>query len=221
MLFGPPFRPSLALSVGQDPDPVPLVRGSNIGRAQHSPFRIEPERGQVSKHPPKSPNSESWGVFHAHETGSNLANDTGHVGPQPGAFAVDPGSLACNADVLAREAARNHVNSSAPRPPVEGCHVVPNREGRQRAFVLPCGQDCDGVGVSLDCTDGAPSEQVACEYAATSACEKSQLIHSRGTGRMRAWSMGSWGQATGSVGSCSGWSSVSMGRQAYAWPPMR
>jgi hypothetical protein len=33
------------------------------------------------------------------------------------------------------------------------------------------------VGITLNGADGAPTQQVAAEYPATSACEKSQLIH--------------------------------------------
>jgi hypothetical protein len=38
-------------------------------------------------------------------------------------------------------------------------------------------QNCCGVGITFNCTDGIPSKQFASEYAATNACEKSQLIH--------------------------------------------
>jgi len=42
---------------------------------------------------------------------------------------------------------------------------------------LPLRQNLCGVGITLNGADGAPSEEVAAEYSATSACEKSQLIH--------------------------------------------
>ena len=42
-----------AIGVGHKPEPVSLVRGSNIGRAETTPLRIEPERGQVSEHSSK------------------------------------------------------------------------------------------------------------------------------------------------------------------------
>ncbi|CAN2983243.1 hypothetical protein METHPM2_970001 [Pseudomonas sp. PM2] len=38
-------------------------------------------------------------------------------------------------------------------------------------------QNLCGVGITLNGADGAPPEQVAAEYSATRACEKSQLIH--------------------------------------------
>jgi hypothetical protein len=57
--FGP-TRPALpprlcpygfAVGVGSKyPEPVALVRSSDIGRSQHHPFRIVPERGKVAQH---------------------------------------------------------------------------------------------------------------------------------------------------------------------------
>jgi hypothetical protein len=78
---------------------------------------------------------------------------------------------------LAREAARNDVNKAAPWSAVKGANVIPNREGREKAVILSGDKNACGVGVALNSGDGAPAEQVATEYSATSACEKSQLIH--------------------------------------------
>ena len=122
---------SVAHGVGHQPESVSLVRRPDIGSSQHCPPAVIPERGQVTEHASESPSKESWAVFHERESGSNLANDPGHFSPQAGALPVDSGALAGNADVLAREAARNHVNKSAPRPSVKGPNVIPNREGRE------------------------------------------------------------------------------------------
>jgi hypothetical protein len=78
---------------------------------------------------------------------------------------------------LAREASRNHINNSSPRFTVKSSHVIPNRERRETSVVLPCDKNIAGVFIELDCADGFPSKQLATEYSATSAREKSQLIH--------------------------------------------
>jgi hypothetical protein len=49
----------LASGVGNNPDPVSLVRGANGGRWYAIPFRIVPERGQVSENNSKSSAKES------------------------------------------------------------------------------------------------------------------------------------------------------------------
>jgi hypothetical protein len=163
--------------VGHKPKPVSLVRRPNVGSSQHCPPAVIPERGQVSKDSSESPSTECWAVFHEDVSGSNLANDPRHVSPHPAAGSVDAGSLACNADVLARKTARYDVNNSSPRSAVKGLNVIPNRKGREKAVILSGGKYACGVGLPLDGADSAPSKQVSSENASTSAREKSQLIH--------------------------------------------
>jgi hypothetical protein len=43
-----PFR-SRAWGVGQEPDAFALVGGASLGRAEQTPFRIEPEVGKVGE----------------------------------------------------------------------------------------------------------------------------------------------------------------------------
>lgn len=74
-------------------------------------------------------------------------------------------------DVLAREAARDDVHHSTPRATVKGSHVVPDGEGRQASVVLAGHEDASGVVVDFDGTDAPPPEQLAAEYAASTACE--------------------------------------------------
>jgi hypothetical protein len=159
------------------PEPVALVRGANVGSSQHCPSAVIPERGQVTEHSSESPSNEGWAVLHEREAGSNFANDPRHVLPHSAALSVNAGAFAGHADVLAREASRNHINTPAPRSSVKGANVAPDRERREKPFVLAGGKYASGVGLPLNCAHAAPPEQLAREYSATSACEKSQLIH--------------------------------------------
>lgn len=171
-------RASVAHGVGtHKPEPVALVGGANVGSSQHCPSAVIPERGQVTEHSSESPSNEGWAVLHVAVAGSNLANDPRHVGPHSAAGSIDAGAFACNADVLAREAPRNHVNKSAPRSSVKAAHVSPNRERSEGSSGLSLRQNLCCVGITLNSADGAPSQHVAAEYSATSAREKSQLIH--------------------------------------------
>ena len=153
------------------PEAVPLVRGANVGSSQHCPPAVIPERGQITEDSVESSSKERWAVLHEREAGSNLANDPRHVGPHSAALSFDAGALAGNADVLAREAARNHVNSPTPSSSVKGANVAPDRERREKAVILSGGKYASGIGLPLDGTDAAPPEQLAREYSATSACE--------------------------------------------------
>jgi hypothetical protein len=157
--------------VGHKPEPVALVWGANLGSSQHCPPAVIPERGQVTLHSSESASNEGWAVFHEAVAGSNLANDPRHVGPHSAAGSVNAGSFSGDADVLAREAARNHVNKSSPRPSVKAAHVRPNRESWDGSIVLSLRQNLCGVGITLNGADGAPTQHVACEYSSTSARE--------------------------------------------------
>ena len=170
-------RLSLAIGVGHKPEPVALMRRPNVGSSQHCPPAVIPERGQVTEHSSESPSNEGWAVLHKDEAGSNLANDPRHVPPHSAAGSVNACAFAGHADVLARDSSRHHINTASPRSSVKGLNVIPNREGREKSVILSGDKYACGVGLPFDGADGSPSEQVACEYSATSACEKSQLIH--------------------------------------------
>jgi hypothetical protein len=157
--------------VGQKPEAVTLVRGANFVSSQHCPPAVIPERGQVTEDSFESSSKEHWAVLHEDVLGSNLANDPRHVSPHARPLPVDTGALACGADVLAGKPARNHVNSASPRSSVKGLNVIPNREGRENAVVLSGGKNACCVGLPLNSADGAPAEELAAEYAATSARE--------------------------------------------------
>jgi hypothetical protein len=153
-----------------------MLGGTNGVSSEHSPSRIEPHAGQVCENSVESPSSEHWRVLHEHEARSHFANDAGHFHPQSAALAVESIASAGDADVLTGKPARYHVNNAAPRPSVKGANVIPNRERRENAVILSLGKYARGVGLALDGADDSPSKQVAAENAATSACEKSQLI---------------------------------------------
>jgi hypothetical protein len=164
------------VGVAQDPDAFSTVGSAGVVRAHDAPFRIEPQRGQVSENSSKPSTNEHWGVFHEDEAGSNLANDPSKFRPEARALPLDPGSLSGCADVLARETSRNDINKAAPWSSVKTAHVRPNRERVEHSIVLSLRQNLCGVGITLNGAHGSPSEEVASENASTSACEKSQLI---------------------------------------------
>jgi hypothetical protein len=84
----------VAVGVGQYPHSFSVVRGIKVGRSIHSPRRIKPQRGQVSKDSSKSTNNKIWRIFHEHEAGSNFANHSHHLSPQSAALSFDAFDLA-------------------------------------------------------------------------------------------------------------------------------
>jgi len=157
--------------VGENPNALAAMRRANVGRSQHSPFRIIPERGKVAEHAVESSSSESWRIFHADKSRSYLAHDASVLAPQSRTRAIEAGACAGDGYVLTGKASRNHVNTASPWSTVKGSHVIPDRERGQRAVILPCEKNGGGVGVALDGADGSPPKERAAEYAATSARE--------------------------------------------------
>jgi hypothetical protein len=159
---------SVASGVGNNPDSETAVIESGVVSAKHSPFRIKPQFGQVSKYSSKPARSENWRVFHKRELRSYFANDPGKFSPQSAARSVKPIAGSCATDVLAGKAARNHVNNSSPRFPFKAANVIPNREGRKKAVILSGDKNACGVGFPFDGANCAPSEQLSAKYSATS-----------------------------------------------------
>jgi hypothetical protein len=104
-----------------------------------------------------------------------LANDPGKLGPHSTSLAVKPIALSGNGDVLARKPSRYHVNKSAPRLSVKCLNVIPNRERREKAFILSSGKYSGGIGFPFDGADGAPSEQLSAKDTASGPCEKREF----------------------------------------------
>jgi hypothetical protein len=167
--------------VGNNPDSFAFVIQAGGVRSNTSPACIVPQRGKVAQHSVESSKSKNWRVLNECVAGSYFAQDAGKLFPESASLTVESvdsvmhGGL--RGQVLAREAARNHVNNSSPRLAVKGSHVIPDGKRLQESVILSGNKYAGGVTVPFDCTDGAPPEQFSSEYAATSACEKSQLIH--------------------------------------------
>jgi hypothetical protein len=118
-----------ASGVGNNPEPVAPVRGANGGSGYAVPPRIIPERGQVSENVSKSSTKESCDVFHDDVAGSKLANESCIFSPEAGALTGQPGARPGKADVLAGEAAADHVHGSDHLSSQRG-HVVETRHVR-------------------------------------------------------------------------------------------
>jgi len=165
------------VGVGHKPEALASVRRSNIGSSHNSPLRVIPERGKITKDSVKSSSNEHWAILHEDVTGSYFANHPRHVLPHSASLTVESISFACDGDVLTGKPARYDVNNSSPRFSVKGLNVIPNRERREKTVILSGAQHACWIWLPLDGADSSPSEEMSAKYSATSACEKSQLIH--------------------------------------------
>jgi hypothetical protein len=131
------------------------VRRADLIRSIQAPFRIEPDCGQIPKYGVDSSNSERCDVLHERDRWSNLANDPVKLTPQAAALAVEAGTFAGDADVLARPAASDKIHDSTPASAVEGGNVTPDRSWIQPFFAYTRRQNRSGIGFPLHVTDDA------------------------------------------------------------------
>jgi hypothetical protein len=163
------------VGVGQYPDSVSLVRRSHIGSPQHSPFRIEPQRGQVSENSTQSPSSECWRVFHEHKTGLYFTHDSGHFHPESASLSGDSCAPSGCGYVLAGKSSRNHVNATSPRRSVKRTNVIPYWEWLKLSVVLSRDKYASGERVILNGADCSPSEKLSGENSSASPREQCKL----------------------------------------------
>lgn len=146
---------------GQEPESLAKVGGSNVGRSEQTPFRIEPETGKVFEDVGESSDSasgvESRDVLQEHETGSHVSNDLRDPRPEP-TIIVSSSASARSRPGLAREAGSDEIHSLTPRGPVEGLEVVPDGAGVECSGLHVLGEDGGGVGIALDSADDSDRE---------------------------------------------------------------
>jgi hypothetical protein len=144
--------------------------------SEHSPARIKPHLGQISKNSSKPASSEHWGVLHEHVARSHFANDAGHFAPESAAGPADAGPFAGGTDVLTGKPAGDDIDFSSPRLSVECSDIIPDWEPWQASVPLSGEQDSPGVLINLNSADGAPSKELAAQDASSCPCKKCQLI---------------------------------------------
>lgn len=105
-----PRLASLAFGVGNDEQPITLVRGTEGDRRYAIPVRVIPALGQVPENVAHPPIKESCHVLHDDDAGSHHANGSHHLPPEsragPGQAGAEPGV----AEILTREAAAQDVD---------------------------------------------------------------------------------------------------------------
>ena len=116
---------------------------------------MPPEFGQRAEYGPESMLSESRHVLQDEERRFHLANDSGHIVPEPsgvgGSFA-----LAGGAEWLTRDARSDAIHDATPRRAVEGREIVPDRM-RVSGRSLTARENGRSAGFPLDTTDSSGS----------------------------------------------------------------
>jgi hypothetical protein len=99
--------------------------------------------------------SDACDVLQKQEPRTAIVGNAANFKEQPAALAVKPSASACQAEVLAWEAANDAIHCATPASSVEGGNVAPDRCCIQAAFLHASRQDCGRVSFPLNVTDGA------------------------------------------------------------------
>jgi len=145
----PRFSASFAFAVGQHEDSFAEMRRADSVRAEHTPLRIEPHRGQVAKNVSESSRQETWDVLQRDDSRSHLANHAGDGGPEPTGIVLGS-ALPGVADWLAREARRDEIHNATPRLAIEGREIIPDRSAIHGRVLHPRHENGRGESVPLN-----------------------------------------------------------------------
>ena len=146
--------PVSACGVGQQEDPLALVRGADSGSGKHAPDRIIPELGQSPKKVGGSESNKPLDVLHEDEARSHFANGSDKVLAQV-PLVLEAALLSCDAPRLAWDSRSDAIHDSTPRAAVEGRGICPNRRRSQAALLHARDQDAAGCRFPLHETDRA------------------------------------------------------------------
>jgi hypothetical protein len=176
----------VALAVGEDEEPLPLVGRANFRRREEARRNAVAHADQSSGDFGEAEAEMMGDVLEEHEGWSALADDPGDMRPEVARVVCAP-ALARDGERLARIARSDDVHRAAPRAAVEGGSVVPDRRRIQGRVFHPRHEDGRGVGVPLDVTHSAISGerevQTKVEPAGAGAEREAEQARVVGSGR--------------------------------------
>lgn len=96
--------------MGNNPDPIPLVRRTNGARGYTMPFRIIPERSERPEHLVQSARAKGADIFDEDVARPERGNRFSVLEPQAAAFTGESGAFSGEANVLAGEPPAQQVD---------------------------------------------------------------------------------------------------------------
>ena len=147
---------SLVVAVGQDEDPLSLVRCADFRRAEYSPRRCVTKLFQLSNDFSEAETDVSLDVLEEADSGAKKSNAVCDVGPEMSwVFCSEP--LSGCAEWLAGIASSKDVHAVTKLCPREGFKIRPNRCWVHESRFHFCNQVRAGEGFDLTKSDCAQS----------------------------------------------------------------
>lgn len=156
VVFGlpPDDTESIPVGVGQEPEALAAVRGTNGGRGVQTPLSIEPEAGKAVEDFGESISNKLWHVLQHDESRSHLTHDPFDDRPEPPVI-VSSTSGTGRGERLAGEAGSDEIHAATPRSTVEGVEVIPDRRRIQGRVSHPRHEDGRRVALPLNVSHGS------------------------------------------------------------------
>ena len=145
---------SFAVGVGQEPEPFALVRGTNGGRGEQTPFRSPPAFGKVGEDVREPLSNKLGDVLQEQESRFHVTYELPDGRPEPPVI-VNTAPLACARERLAGEAGSDEIHAATERSTVERGEVSPDRRRIQVRLFHPGHESGRCVGVPLNVSHGS------------------------------------------------------------------
>jgi hypothetical protein len=166
---------------GEEPEALAEVGGANVGRAETTPARIEPEAGKVSEDSGKtSEPNKSGDVLHEQVARSQLAQALSGDGPQP-PITVNAPPETGGGEVGTGESGGDEIHSATKRRWVEGLDRRPDRSAIQGLVSHPRHEDARGIGLPFDVAHAAAFESHQLEGELEASVAGEQMEHAQGS----------------------------------------
>lgn len=101
------------LGVGHDPDAVASVACANVGSWYAVPFRIIPDRGQVSENSAQPSTKQCCDVLHDKELWSKFASKPDDLDPEAASRSIQASAKSCERQILAREPSADDIDGNS------------------------------------------------------------------------------------------------------------
>ena len=138
--------------MGQDEDPLPLMRRTDFCRREQTCRRRVAHAPKLSQHGLEPEGDVTGDVFKEHPFGAAFVDDAGDLGPEVAGI-VRAAAFAGGAEGLAGISGQDRVEGAAEGPGVEAAQIVPDR--RRGEIPRALGGDEHGSGPVFPFDEGA------------------------------------------------------------------
>ena len=138
--------------MGQDEDPLPLVRRADFCRAEQTRRRRVTQFPKLSQDGFQAEGDVPGDVFEEHPCGAAFCDDAGDIGPEVAGIS-GPAALSGRAERLARIPGEDGVKDPSEGPGIEAAQIVPDWRGCEVSCAL--GGDEHAAGPVLPFDKGA------------------------------------------------------------------